>query len=79
MLNAAGRLHQPGIAAELLITEDQVTASACIDDLIGLNTQRREAQDISLTQFESLVETQCDVAKDVVLVAMGENLETPVG
>jgi single-stranded-DNA-specific exonuclease len=78
MLNAAGRLRQPGRAAELLITEDSATASACIDDLIGLNTQRREAQDVSLTQFETLIETQCDTTKDVVLVAIGEGLEPTV-
>ena len=78
MLNAAGRLYKPGRAAELLITEDGPTASACIDDLIGLNTQRREAQDISLTQFEVLIQEQCDPLRDVVLVAMGEDLEPSV-
>ena len=78
MLNAAGRLRQPGRAAELLITEDLPTASACIDDLIGLNTQRRQAQDVSLSQFELLVQSQCDVERDSVLVAMGENLEPTV-
>lgn len=78
MLNAAGRLRQPGRAAELLITEDAATASACIDDLIGLNTQRRAAQEFSHSQFEALIQSQCNVETDSVLVAIGENLEPTV-
>jgi len=55
MLNAAGRLGQPHWATDLLITEDPWTARACIDALLGLNTERRKAQGVSLEQFEKTV------------------------
>jgi len=73
LLNAAGRLQRPEIAAELLLTEDTLVASDCLDELIQLNTRRRAAQDESLAQFEQLVQSQCDVATDRVLVALSED------
>lgn len=78
LLNAAGRLHRPERAAELLLTEDSMTASACLDDLLAFNTQRRLAQDASQEEFEKLIASQCDVATDAVLVALAEGLEPTV-
>ena len=78
MLNAAGRLGRPELAAQLLLTEDLDTAHACIDELLELNGQRRTAQSQSLIIFEQAVRDQCAVLDDPVLVAMATGLEPSV-
>jgi single-stranded-DNA-specific exonuclease len=78
LLNAAGRLHRPEIAADLLLTENADRASECLDQLLALNSQRRTAQDESLACFQKAVQSQCDLESDRVLVALAENLEPNV-
>ncbi len=78
MLNAAGRLRQPGWASDLLLTEDVGRARECIDALLELNTQRRSAQKTSLEHFERVVLEQCSVDSDAVLLAIGRDLEPSV-
>jgi single-stranded-DNA-specific exonuclease len=78
LLNAAGRLGEPKQAANLLLTEDPWTARECIDALLGLNTARRRAQDVSVNHFEKTVHEQCVVEKDLVLVATARDLEPSV-
>ena len=74
LLNAAGRLGKPHWATDLLITEDPVTARACIDALLGLNTERRKAQTASVDHFEKTVLEQCQVDKDPVLIVAARDL-----
>jgi single-stranded-DNA-specific exonuclease len=78
MLNAGGRLGRPEVTAEFLLTEDADSARACIDDLLELNSQRREAQDVSLASFEKAVLEQCAVETDAVLVALAQDVEPSV-
>ncbi len=78
LLNAAGRLGKPHWAAKLLITEDPWTARECIDALLGLNTERRRAQGISVDHFEKTVLEQCAMDTDGVLVATARDLEPSV-
>jgi single-stranded-DNA-specific exonuclease len=78
ILNAGGRLGRPDITADLLLTEDPDVARDCIDGLLGLNSQRRAAQDASLASFEKAVLDQCVVTTDPVLVAMAKGLEPSV-
>jgi single-stranded-DNA-specific exonuclease len=78
LLNAAGRLGQPQWTTDLLLTEDPWTARAAIDALLGLNTVRRKAQEVSVDHFEKTVLEQCDVDKDPVLVATARELEPSV-
>ena len=78
LLNAAGRLGEPGCAAELLLTEDADKARDCIDTLLELNQRRRTAQRKSVDTFEKTVQVQCVVDSDTVLVAMAEGLEPSV-
>ena len=78
LLNAGGRLGRPDLTADLLITEDADVARGCIDQLLGLNQQRRAAQDVSLASFEKAVLEQCSVESDPVLVALAEGLEPSV-
>ena len=78
MLNAAGRLGQPQWASDLLITEDSWKARECIDALLGLNTTRRKAQEVSVDLFEKTVLEQCSVDHDLVLVATARDVEPSV-
>lgn len=78
LLNAAGRMHRPLCAAELLLTEEPYVASSRIDQLLAFNSQRRAAQDASLAHFEALVAQQCDLDRDPALVILGENVEPTV-
>ncbi len=78
LLNAAGRLGQPHWTATLLMTEDPFTAREAIDALLGLNTERRQAQKKSADHFEKTVLEQCIVETDSVLVATARGLEPSV-
>jgi single-stranded-DNA-specific exonuclease len=78
MLNAAGRLGQPQWAVDLLLTEEPWTATACINQLLDLNSQRRTAQQRSLEAFEQMVLEQCAVETDPILIAMADDLEPSV-
>ncbi len=78
MLNAAGRLGEPQWTVDLLTTEDPWTARQAIDQLIALNGQRRTAQDRSVLVFEKMIEEQCSLDHDPVLVARAAGLEPSV-
>jgi|GEM_PF-2471109 single-stranded-DNA-specific exonuclease len=78
MLNAGGRLGKPELTATLLTTEDILSARQCIDELIKLNSLRRDAQARSLEVFEKAVLEQCFVDQDPVLVAIACGLEPSV-
>ncbi|HVO33777.1 MAG TPA: DHHA1 domain-containing protein, partial [Elusimicrobiota bacterium] len=78
LLNAAGRLRQPQWASNLLLTEDAWESRDCIDELLELNSRRRDAQQKSLDHFERMVLEQCAVETDPVLLAIGKDLEPSV-
>ncbi len=78
LLNAAGRLGQPHWTSNLLITEDSWTARSCIDALLGLNTERRKAQGVSVEHFEKSVLEQCVIDSDAILIATARDLEPSV-
>jgi single-stranded-DNA-specific exonuclease len=78
MLNAAGRLGRPECAVQLLLTEEPWAAREGIDTLLELNSQRRDAQQKSLEVFDRMVNEQCAIDTDSVLVALADGVEPSV-
>ncbi len=55
-INAAGRLHQPDLALELLLTDDAEQARALAGELEGLNRERQAVEDRMLRDAVARVE-----------------------
>jgi single-stranded-DNA-specific exonuclease len=75
LLNAAGRRGKAGIACELLLTDDSTRASDLVDQILKLNAERKELQAENMEKFLPLIEQQCDIEKDKILVAAIEGVE----
>lgn len=58
-LNAAGRMHEAAIGVDLLLSEDERTASDLAQELVRHNQERKRVQEITFDECISLKETQC--------------------
>ncbi|MEI8218201.1 MAG: single-stranded-DNA-specific exonuclease RecJ [Elusimicrobiota bacterium] len=75
LLNAAGRRGKADLAAELLLTDDVYRAHDLMDALEQLNAERRKLQTKNLASFLPLVEEQCDLVNDKILVIAASGME----
>lgn len=66
-INAAGRLDTADIAIELLLTDDEVTADNIAQELVALNTQRRQLTEKGAKLAYDLIERE-QLAKDKIIV-----------
>lgn len=66
-LNASGRLDTAGRAIELLMEEDQGKALAMANELVELNSQRKNMTQIGIDKARDMIENS-DLNKDRVLV-----------
>jgi single-stranded-DNA-specific exonuclease len=55
-INAAGRLHRPDVALDLLLTEDDTEAARLADELEELNRERQAVEERMLRQATAMVE-----------------------
>jgi single-stranded-DNA-specific exonuclease len=74
-LNSAGRRGKAHLSVELLLTDDPQRALLLLDEISLLNTERRELQAENMEKFNHLVQDQCDLENDKVLVVTGEQME----
>lgn len=72
-INAAGRLGDPDIAAELLLTDNPEDASHFASELRGANLQRRELDSSVAEEAADWVMNNCDPEKDFALVIGSES------
>jgi single-stranded-DNA-specific exonuclease len=70
-LNAAGRMGDPHLALDLLLTDDPIAAVALADELERLNTERREVSARIAAEAEALILAQPDWPDRRVLIAAG--------
>ncbi len=70
-LNAAGRLDEPKLAAELLVTDDHTRAAELAIQLDRLNRQRRAVEDDVIEQALAGLQRQLDGGRHVLL-AVGD-------
>ena len=74
ILNAAGRMGQASVAANLLLAEDKYNAGNFFVELKKLNAERKELQNENIKQFNILLKQQCDIENDNILVVSAGNL-----
>ncbi len=75
IINAAGRLGKANIAANLILADDKYNANNFFVELKQLNNERKELQVENIRQFKILLQEQCDVEKDNILVVYAKNLK----
>lgn len=70
-LNAAGRMGDPQIALDLLLSDDILQAAKLADEIERLNTQRREVTARIVAEAEALVRAQPEWDRQRVTVVAG--------
>ncbi|MFQ3675350.1 MAG: single-stranded-DNA-specific exonuclease RecJ [Endomicrobiia bacterium] len=75
ILNAAGRMQKAEVAVHFLLSENVSDAEQYFNQLININSARRNLQETNKTKFYDLIEEQCDIENDLILVVVAENLE----
>lgn len=71
-LNAAGRVGDPHLALELLLTEDDECAQALAGELEGLNLLRKDVEKQIFFESKAGVNTCFDLNNDMGIVAAGQ-------
>ena len=74
ILNAAGRMGNAAIAAELLLADDKYKANDFFIELKKLNNDRKELQNENIKMFDVLLKQQCDIEKDNIFVVSAKDL-----
>jgi len=75
LLNSAGRMQKVEFAVNFLTSSTLSDAKFYFQKLIELNVQRKVLQNTNLSIFLDLVEQQCDLQKDIILLVVAENIE----
>ena len=73
-LNAAGRMGKSRVALDLLLCDDERKARSLVDEIMGLNNQRKSLQAEGTGRINSLVDAQCDTENDPILVVKEKNI-----
>ena len=74
ILNAAGRMGNASVAANLILADDKYNASNFFAELKKLNSDRKELQNENIKQFNVLLKKQCDTDNDNILVVSAAGL-----
>ena len=74
ILNAAGRMGNAAIAAQLLLADDKYMANDFFVKLKKLNNDRKELQNENIKHFDILLKQQCDIEKDNIFVVSAKDL-----
>ena len=75
VLNAAGRLGKSSVALELLLSNDERRANKLLDEILKLNSERKALQSENTERLIALLDTQCDVENDPVLIVKERNIQ----
>jgi single-stranded-DNA-specific exonuclease len=75
VLNAAGRRGKADVAAELLLSVEPYKAQKLVDEIVKLNSERRELQAENMEKFLPLLMEQCDVDNDRIFVVVASGVE----
>ncbi|MEA2511245.1 MAG: single-stranded-DNA-specific exonuclease [Thermomicrobiales bacterium] len=70
-LNAAGRMGDPHLALDLLLTDDPLTAAMLADEIERLNTERREVSARIADEAEALILSRPDWRDRRLLIVAG--------
>ncbi len=75
LLNAAGRMQKVEYAVEFLLKDTEYEAKKYFFELEKINYERRILQEMNFTKFYELIEEQCDIKNDLILIVVAENVE----
>ncbi len=75
LLNSAGRMQQVDTAINFLLAETIYDAEKYFSQLLELNKKRKILQNYNLEVFYELVEQQCNLKEDLILLVVAENIE----
>ncbi|MCA6070146.1 MAG: single-stranded-DNA-specific exonuclease RecJ, partial [Endomicrobium sp.] len=75
VLNSSGRMAKGMLSAKLLMTKDIFQAKNLYSDIVKLNENRKCLQSTNMEQFKHLLEEQCNLENDNVLIVKALNLE----
>ena len=75
VLNAAGRLGKSSVALELLLSNDEHSAGKLLEEILKLNSERKALQSENTERLIGLLDTQCDVENDPVLIVRERNIQ----
>ncbi|MBN1622086.1 MAG: single-stranded-DNA-specific exonuclease RecJ [Endomicrobiales bacterium] len=75
ILNSAGRFGKADLTVKLLLTKNNYEANEILDKIIDINNKRKRLQAEYLEKFLILINKQCDVNKDKILIAEAQELE----
>lgn len=75
LLNSAGRMQETQVAVNFLLSETKVDAETYFLKLIEINNKRKQLQNTNLSVFYNLVEQQCNLKEDIILLIVAENIE----
>jgi len=75
LLNSAGRMQHVDTAVNFLLAERTYDAEKYFNQLLELNKKRKVLQNYNLNIFYDLVEQQCDLKEDLILLVVAENIE----
>jgi single-stranded-DNA-specific exonuclease len=71
-INAAGRMGDPHLALDLLLTDDVLSASMLAEEIERLNTERREVSSLIADEAEDLILSQPGWENRHLLIAAGQ-------
>lgn len=71
-INAAGRMGSAHKALNLLLCDDEETASAIADEINSMNSLRQRTETEIFASAQAQIETSSDIANDRVIVVDGE-------
>lgn len=75
LLNSAGRMQQVETAVNFFLAEEKIDVEYYFKQLSEINNRRKILQNTNLTIFYELVEEQCNLKEDIVLIVVAENIE----
>jgi len=75
LLNSAGRMQQVDTAINFLLAETNFESEKYFSQLLELNKKRKILQNYNLNIFYDLVEQQCNLKEDLILLVVAENIE----
>jgi single-stranded-DNA-specific exonuclease len=75
ILNSAGRRGRANLSAELLLTENEGKARGLLDEILQLNSERKELQSENMEKFLPLLREQCDLENDKIFIVTAKGIE----
>ncbi len=77
-INASGRIGDPKIAVDMLLTENEQRAQEIARDLSELNSDRQAQERIILEEALKYIETDIDLEREKVLLVLGKSWHTGI-